>query len=293
MGAHVVMACRNMEKGEDAKTEIETKVEGAKLTLLGLDLADLQSVEEFVDNFNALNIPLHILINNAGIMAMPYRETADGFEMQFGTNHLGHFHLTTLLKPKLIEGQPARVVVLSSVAHSFEGIHWKDISGKGTWYTGSTLSKWKAYGQSKTANLLFAVELNRRMHTEGLNITANAVHPGVIKTELFREVRGISGFVTSLGSFFYKTVPQGAATTVYVATAPELEGIGGKYFADCNEASAKAYATNPRYAGRLWNLSEEMIQKVRKPNEEGAQEVKEESKHEPEQSEHIKTNSNL
>uniref|UniRef100_A0A7S4M8J1 Uncharacterized protein n=1 Tax=Vannella robusta TaxID=1487602 RepID=A0A7S4M8J1_9EUKA len=248
-----------MQKGAEAKADIEKNDENAKLTLMKLDLANLQSIEAFVEEFNEKELPLHVLVNNAGIMAIPYKETANGFEMQFGTNHLGHFHLTTLLLPRLIEGQPARVVCLSSTAHKMDGIHWTDISGKGTWYGKGMSSRWNAYGQSKTANLLFAVELNRRMHNEGLKITANAVHPGVIKTELGRDLSGVEGLLITLGSPFLKSIPQGAATTVYVATAPELEGIGGKYFADCNEAVAKPYATNPRYAERLWKMSEEMV----------------------------------
>merc|ERR1712100_847698 len=141
MGAHVIMGCRNMEKAASAKAEIEKEVSNAQLTLFKLDLGNLQSVETFVERFNELNIPLHILINNAGIMAVPYRETANGFESQFGTNHLGHFHLATLLLPKLKEGQPSRVVCLSSTAHKMDGIHWKDLKGKGTWYSG-IMGRW-------------------------------------------------------------------------------------------------------------------------------------------------------
>ena len=129
------------------------------------------------------------------------------------------------------------------------------------------MGRWNAYGQSKTANLLFAVELNRRMHNEGLKITANAVHPGVIKTELARDLSGVEGVFMTLGSPFFKTIPQGAATSVYVATAPELEGIGGKYFADCNEEVPKPYANNPRYATKLWEISEELIANAPKANE--------------------------
>merc|ERR1712137_542719 len=265
MGANVIMACRNMEKGGEAKAEIEERVPNAQLTLLKLDLSSLDSIESFVNAFNEMSLPLHILINNAGVMAIPYQETVNKFEMQFGTNHLGHFHLTTLLIPKLKEAQPSRVVCLSSTAHKMEGIRWNDLSGKGTWYKGMT-GRWNAYGQSKTANLLFAVELNRRMHLEGLKITANAVHPGVIKTELGRDLGGFEKAMMTLGSPLMKTIPQGAATSIYVATAPELEGIGGKFFENCNEAVAKAWATNPSYAKRLWEMSEQMIQAAYRPD---------------------------
>lgn len=157
-----------------------------------------------------------------------------------------------------------------------DGIHWTDITGKGTWYKG-IMGRWNAYGQSKTANLLFAVELNRRMHAEGYNVTANAVHPGVINTELGRDLSGVEGIFLSLGAPFMKNVSQGAATSVYVATAPELEAIGGKYFADCNEEVAKPYATNPRYAARLWEMSEEMIKNARRGENVEEEEVKEEA----------------
>lgn len=278
MGAHVIMGCRNMEKAAQAKNEIESSVQSANLTLFKLDLGSLDSIEAFVENFNNLNIPLHILINNAGIMAVPYRETVDGFESQFGTNHIGHFHLTNLLLPKLKEGQPSRVVSLSSSAHKIDQIHWNDLKGKNTWYNGM-LGRWNAYGQSKTANLLFAVELNRRMHNEGLKITANAVHPGVIATELARDLSAFEQTMLVVGKPFTKSIPQGAATTIYVATAPELEGIGGKFYENSNESVAKPYATNPRYAERLWNLTVELIQKAKEEKEKkGKEEVVEESK---------------
>jgi len=265
MGAHVIIACRDVQKGEQAKKEIEDNDQNAKVTVIKLDLTDLDSIESFVREFEALDIPLHILINNAGVMAISnYTETKNGFEMQFGTNHLGHFHLTTLLLPKLKEGQPSRVVVLSSTAHKMGGIRFEDISGKGTWYRGF-MGGWNAYAQSKSANALFAVELNRRMHQEGLRITCNAVHPGVIQTELSRQMSKFSRMMFSLGAPFYKTIPQGAATTVYVATAPELDGIGGKYFEDVNETFPKEWVTNPSYAKQLWTISEDMIKNAPRP----------------------------
>ena len=161
------------------------------------------------------------------------------------------------------------------------GIRWSDMDGRNTWYKDGVLSRWNAYGQSKTADLLFAVELNRRMHAAGHKITANAVHPGVIHTELMRDLGSVDAFFMSLGKPFSKTVPQGAATTVFVATAPELEGIGGRYFADCNEETPRKYANNPQYASRLWEISEEMINKAPTAEEFAAQRQQQEEKEAP------------
>jgi len=277
-----------MKKAEEAKKEIEGLIKGAKLTLFHLDLSNLKSIESFVDEFNKLNIPIHIMINNAGIMAIPYKETANGFEMQFGTNHLGHFHLTNLLLPKLIEGQPSRVISLSSVAHKNYPIEFKDISGKGTWYQGMS-GKWKAYGQSKTANALFAVEFNRRMHKAGHQITCNAVHPGIISTELSRDLSLIEKVGFGGLSLFSKNIPQGAATSVYVATAPELEGIGGLYFEDCNQSTPKPHACNPVYAEKLWDLSKEMIANALKKLEEKSEVSEKSEESEKEDVSHVET----
>ena len=138
------------------------------------------------------------------------------------------------------------------------GIRWRDIRGRDSWYEGAK-GRWAAYGQSKTANILFAMEFNRRMHLEKYSITANAVHPGAIMTELARDLGSVESFFFSASKPFLKSIPEGAATTVYCATAPELEGIGGRYFADCNEEQPAPHASNLQYAQQLWTLSEEMV----------------------------------
>jgi NAD(P)-dependent dehydrogenase (short-subunit alcohol dehydrogenase family) len=261
-GANVIMACRSLERGQEAIEEIKKQHPDAKVHLLPLDLGSLKSVKEFAHEFDALKLPLHILICNAGIMATPFSQTPEGHELQFGTNHLGHFLLTKLLLPRLKEGQPSRVVVVSSTAHRFSGINFDDINGKGTWYTGSTYSKFKAYGQSKAANILFAIELDRRMRAQGLQITANALHPGAIKTNLQLHVQDSNVVKYSeklkLDTYFFKTIPQGAATSVYVACSPSIEGIGGRYFSDSNLAVPATHACDPNVARRLWDVSEEM-----------------------------------
>jgi len=259
-GANVIMACRSLDRGEEALQDIKKEHENAKVQVMKLDLGHLKTVKEFVNEFDKLDIPLHILICNAGIMALPYSETPEGNEMQFGTNHLGHFLLTKLLMPRLKQGAPSRVIAVSSAAHRFSQIMFDDIKGKGTWYSDGMIGKFKAYGQSKTANILFAVELDRRMRNEGIAITANALHPGAIKTNLQSHIKEsmMTKVADKAGNYFFKSIPQGAATSVFCAVSPNIEGIGGRYFSDSNLAVPTAYATDPIAAKKIWDLSEEL-----------------------------------
>lgn len=255
--ATVVMCCRSMDKGEKAVQGILAKDAEAKLSLQQLDLASLASVRKAAEELNEKLGQIDVLINNAGIMATPYGTTKDGIEQQLGTNHIGHFLFTNLLLDKVRAAGPgARIVNLSSSAHNMCGVHFDDISGKGTWAQ-SFMGKWKAYGQSKTANILFSVELAKRLKDEG--ITVNACHPGVIATNLTQYMSAPERAFASLASVFYKTTGQGAATTVYLATAPEVAEITGKYFADCNLLEAKAYAMDEENAKKLWEVSEQII----------------------------------
>jgi NAD(P)-dependent dehydrogenase (short-subunit alcohol dehydrogenase family) len=198
-------------------------------------------------------------------MACPEARTRDGFELQFGTNHLGHFLLTNLLVPALLRGAAARIVSVSSRGHQQSPVRFDDLA-----FEREPYDKWAAYGQSKTANVLFAVELERRLGGRGVH--ANAVHPGVIPTDLarhmvpedFEHVRRRSG-----GAMTLKTVEAGAATSVYAATAPELAGRGGLYLEDCHVAGVnddpearegvRSYALDPAAAARLWTVSEELV----------------------------------
>eukprot|EP01104_Vermistella_antarctica_P013499 TRINITY_DN4092_c0_g1_i1.p1 TRINITY_DN4092_c0_g1~~TRINITY_DN4092_c0_g1_i1.p1 ORF type:complete len:337 (-),score=73.64 TRINITY_DN4092_c0_g1_i1:92-1048(-) len=254
-GATVYMGCRNAEKTQGVIDKIVKSTGNEDIHIIVMDLADLESVRNAAAEFKAKDIPLHILINNAGIMACPYSTTKDGFEMQIGTNHFGHFVLTNELRDSLRRGGPgARVVVLSSRAHHSGGVDLNDIN----WETRS-YDRTGAYAQSKSANILFAVELNRQFAEEGAGVTVNAVHPGVIDTELSRHW-GMAQFFYSIAKPFLKSIPQGAATTVYCAVAEELDGVGGKYFADCNEAPAKVYAVDPEIAKKFWTASFELMQ---------------------------------
>ncbi|KAK4480949.1 hypothetical protein RD792_011809 [Penstemon davidsonii] len=260
--AHVVIAARNVEAANKAKQLILKDNENARIDVLKLDLASLKSVKDFADNFIALNLPLNILINNAGIMFCPYQLSEDGIEMQFATNHLGHFYLTNLLLDKMKEtatstGIEGRIVNLTSVAHlrTYEGgIRFEKINEE------SSYNEKRAYGQSKLANLLHANELSRHLRAEGVNITVNSVHPGLIMTNLYSYFGVLmSRIVKFMTYILWKDVPQGAATTCYVALHPSLKGVTGKYFLDCNEYEPSSFAEDEVLAKRLWDFSNKLV----------------------------------
>ncbi len=250
VGARVVGAARDLDKAR-------TALGGLDVELVELDLADLESVRTAAKQVLTSYDGLDLLINNAGVMAPPLRRTAQGFELQLGTNHLGHFVLTTELLPLLRPG--ARVVNVSSRGHLRSGMRWDDPH-----FRASEYDKWVAYGQSKTANVLFTVELEKRFAPQGIH--AYALHPGVIMTELSRHLTADDS--ASLGKrltgLALKTVEQGAATTIYAAVAPELEGRGGLYLEDCHvadetpgdgSAGYAPWAMHPEEAARLWEWS--------------------------------------
>jgi NAD(P)-dependent dehydrogenase (short-subunit alcohol dehydrogenase family) len=261
-GAEVTRAVRNREAGERTAEDIIATTGNKKVLVAPLDLADPASIASLVAAWDG---PLHILINNAGVMASPEMRTPEGWEMQFATNHLGHFALASGLRRALAAAGPARVVSVSSSAHLRSPVVFEDIHFRKRPY-----EPWAAYGQSKTANVLFAVEATMRWAGDG--ITVNALMPGAIQTKLQRYVtdeeldrlRAQSGG----GGPAWKTPEQGAATSVLVATSPLLEGVGGRYFEDCNEAGlhqpdtrrgVAAYALDHDAAERLWHVSEEML----------------------------------
>ena len=261
-GAEVTLAVRDTAAGE--RTAADIAAAGTAIHVGRLDLADQASVAAFVAGWSG---PLHLLINNAGVMALPDLQlTPEGWEMQFATNHLGHFALALGLHDALAAAGDARIVSLSSVGHMRSPVIFDDLN-----FTSRPYDPWLAYGQSKTANILFAVEATRRWAGEG--ITANAVHPGSILTNLARHMdRAALADLRASGAFRFKTLEQGAATSVLVATSPQLEGVGGRYFEDCNEAEVvdpsgpgfvasgvAAYALDPGNATRLWDVSLRML----------------------------------
>ncbi|MEU1997214.1 SDR family NAD(P)-dependent oxidoreductase [Nocardia gamkensis] len=261
-GAEVTLAVRNLEAGRRTAADIAGTTGNERVLVASLDLSDQASVAAFVAGWDG---PLHMLINNAGVMAAPLTRTPQGWEMQFATNHLGHFALATGLHGALAAAGGARVVSVSSSAHHRSPVVFDDIHFERRPY-----DPWSAYGQSKTANVLFAVEATRRWAEDG--ITANALMPGGIRTNLQRHVSDeeLAQLRAAAGGarMMWKTPEQGAATSVLVATSPLLDGVGGRYFEDCGEAevgalSARngvaAYALDPDAAARLWRVSSEML----------------------------------
>jgi NAD(P)-dependent dehydrogenase (short-subunit alcohol dehydrogenase family) len=265
-GARVTLTARDLPKGREVAESIRKSTGNDRIEVMALALDDPRSVREFASAFLAKKAPLTALINNAGVMACPLARTPQGYEMQFATNHLGHFLLTCLLAPALTQGAPSRVVSVSSRGHRFSPVVFEDIHFERRAY-----DKWSSYGQSKTANVLFAVELDRRLRAAG--VRANGLHPGAIVTELGRhltpeDIQQLQARSPG-GRMEWKTVPSGAATSTWAATAPELEGRGGLYLEDCHvaalrtspedEGGVEAWALDAAAAEKLWRVSEEMI----------------------------------
>lgn len=270
-GAQVTLAVRDVAAGERTAADIGSTSGRSDLEVVRLDLADLVSVDEFVGAWTG---PLHILVNNAGVMDSPHGRTAQGWETQFGTNHLGHFALATGLHDALAAPGDARIVAVSSSGHAASPIVFDDL-----FFERRPYDPGLAYGQSKTANVLFTVEATRRWAQDG--ITANALMPGGIWTPLQRhwspEKRAAaeqqSRQAESAGLFHMKTPEQGAATSVFLATSTVVTGIGGRYFEDCQEAEGVdqvqgvhgvlPHALDPVAAARLWEVSEELLATAR------------------------------
>ncbi|BBG98308.1 NAD(P)-binding Rossmann-fold superfamily protein [Prunus dulcis] len=289
-GAHVIMGVRNMAAGKDVKEAIVKEIPTAKIDAIELDLSSLSSVRKFASEFNSSGRPLNILINNAGIMATPFMLSKDNIELQFATNHVGHFLLTNLLldtmkKTARKSSKEGRIVNVSSEAHRYpyrEGIRFDKINDP------SGYSSFAAYGQSKLANILHANELAKRLKEDGADITANSLHPGAIVTNLFRHNSTISGkpftsarklheekgnfdeeapifillvfwfdagLVNLLGRAVLKSVQQGAATTCYVALHPQVKGVTGEYFSDSNLAKPRPQGQDLDLAKKLWDFS--------------------------------------
>lgn len=266
-GATVVAAVRDTAKANKALAEAGV-APGDRVRVAEVDLASLASVRTFTDHFASSCDRLHLLIANAGVMACPHGLTVDGFETQFGTNHLGHFVLVNRLVPLLLAGAPSRVVFLSSSGHRGGNVDLADPNFETTPY-----NPWVAYGRSKTANVLFAVELDRRLRDRG--VRACAVHPGRIETELFRHLdEQAAAFVAAATKDGppAKSLAAGAATTVWAAVVAGADEVGGRYAEDCTVAqmvdgtlaSARMggvmpYALDPEGAAALWTRSEELV----------------------------------
>lgn len=267
-GAEILVPARDAAKAKDALKPI-----AGKISIATLDLSDLSSVRKFAGDVVAAGKPLHLLINNAGVMACPETRVGKGWELQFGTNHIGHFVLTNALAPLLKKANGARVVCLSSTGHKISPIRWDDVH-----FTREPYNKWTAYGQSKTANALFARDLNRRMKGDG--VEAFSVHPGGIVTPLQRHLDreemialgwlGPDGELSEMAKAMFKTPEQGASTTIWAATSAMLAGKGGVYCENCNIAKlagpdaprwadVQPYACDNEFAARLWTETEKML----------------------------------
>jgi NAD(P)-dependent dehydrogenase (short-subunit alcohol dehydrogenase family) len=274
-GAQVVGTARDLNKAKAATGRVRDEAaKGGGLELVELDLASLKSVRACADALVAAGKPFDLVIANAGVMACPKGETADGFETQFGTNHLGHFVLVNRIASLMKRG--SRLVNLSSAGHRFSDVDLEDPNFERTRYT-----EFGAYGRSKTANILFAVEFDRR-HT-GDGVRATAVHPGGIQTELGRHMTAearqqltdrlvqinAANAAAGLPPFTYKSIPQGAATSVWAGVVAPVDQVGGRYCEDCHVAElvegaelmggVRAYALDPDHAKALWAKSEEMV----------------------------------
>ena len=270
-GADVVGAARDLTKAKAATAGVRAGASGGGLELVELDLASLDSVRVCANALIDAGKPFDLVIANAGVMACPYGKTADGFETQFGTNHLGHFVLVNRIASLMKPG--SRLVNLSSAGHRYSDVVLDDPNFERTPY-----DPWAAYGRSKTANILFAVEFDRRHKANG--VRATAVHPGGIHTELSRHIgdEGIKQLIERVNAqtraagepdFKFKTIPQGAATSVWAGVVAAANDVGGRYCEDCHvaeiepdaakRAGVKPYALNPETAKALWAKSEEMV----------------------------------
>jgi NAD(P)-dependent dehydrogenase (short-subunit alcohol dehydrogenase family) len=271
-GAHVILSGRDATKLSAAADQIAEQT-GAKVDTLVADLSSLASIRAAGEDARERFSHIDILINNAGVMAAPLGRTEDGFETQFGTNHLGHFQLTKKLMPLIEEGERQRIVNLSSRGHHFGGVDFADPN-----YERREYDKWRSYGQSKTANILFTRGLEDRFGRKGVH--SYAVHPGGIQTNLGRHmtdkdrewmlerIKRMAAETPGDQPQGFKTIPQGAATSCWAATAEELEGKGGVYCEDCHVAEqnddnptggVRSYALDKGNADRLWALSEELL----------------------------------
>nr|CAI5817404.1 unnamed protein product [Callosobruchus analis] len=264
-GARVIMACRNAQLAEEAAKDIKESCKGksnlGELVVVKLDLSSLQSVKNCAKEIIAKERRIDLLVNNAGVMMCPYSKTKDGFEMQMGTNHLGHFLFTMLLLPTICKSTPARIVNVSSLAHELSSrIDFSDLNWEKRRY-----SSIGAYEQSKLANVLFTKELSRRLRENKINdVNVYTLHPGVIKTELGRHlsrtfVPGLSTLFSLCTALFFKSVEQGAQTTIYCALHDDCAHDSGLYYKDCEVAKPSKLADDTELAEELWNTSWKLV----------------------------------
>ncbi|XP_017107883.2 retinol dehydrogenase 12-like [Drosophila bipectinata] len=248
-GGTVIMACRNIEKANQAREEIVSATNNPNVCVRKLDLGSMDSIRQFAEGFKKEKDNLHVLINNAGVMGLPRTLTKDGFEMQMGINHMGHFLLTHLLLDVLKKTAPSRIVNVSSVSHERGTIKMDDLNSE------KSYSRFGAYEQSKLANVLFTRELAKRL--EGTGVTVNALHPGAVDTDIVDSLPSAMKFIAKPAMWmFFKTPKSGAQTSLYAALDPELEKVTGKYFCDCKPKEVSSAAKDEKTAKFLWTESQ-------------------------------------
>ena len=253
-GARVILACRNVPKAQQVAEEILKKTGSNKVIVKELDLASLKSVRSFAHDINETEDRLDILINNAGVMRCPYWKTEDGFEMQFGVNHLGHFLLTNLLLGLLQRSQPSRIINVSSLAHTRGKIRFDDLQSEQDYHPG------QAYSQSKLANVLFTRELSKKL--DDTDVIVTSLHPGVVKTELGRHLSLAKSILariifSPLVWLIFKTPWQGAQTTIHCAVSDDVES--GLYYSDCKPKEVAEQGRDDAVAKKLWEVSADLV----------------------------------
>jgi len=245
VNATIVMLCRNKEAGEIAQKEIIEESGNKKIDLLLCDLSSQEQIRSFVDEFKQKYQNLNVLINNAGVMASKRKLSVDGYEMNFAVNHLAPFLLTNLLLDMLKMSAPSRIINVSSGAHKMAKIDFDDLQSENKKHR-----LFRVYGVSKLALMLFSYELSRKL--DGTGVTVNTVHPGVVNTNLGRDM---SKFGRRFGKLFFKNPEKGAETSIFLASSPEVEGITGKYYIKKQQQESSNESYNEDYAKRLWEIS--------------------------------------
>ncbi|EFM11957.1 short-chain dehydrogenase/reductase SDR [Paenibacillus curdlanolyticus YK9] len=247
-GASLILACRDTAKGEEVRQEIVRSTGNDRIDLLRLDLASFASIRTFAAEVNRSYDKLDVLVNNAGIMMNEWTPTAEGLETIMGVNHFGTFLLTGLLTDLLQASGCSRIVTVSSMAHRMYKLNVDDLHAKHNYLPS------RAYGQSKLANILFTYELARRLNGSG--VTANCLHPGIVKTSFAKRLTGLEMLSFAALKPFMISVEKGAATSVFLASSPEVEGVSGRYFIRCKEARSSKLSHNAQLAKALWEESE-------------------------------------
>ncbi|XP_076051916.1 retinol dehydrogenase 13-like isoform X2 [Oratosquilla oratoria] len=251
--ARVIMACRDLEKCKEARKDIVLDTKNKKVACWVCDLASQESIRNFAKRNITEESRLDILVNNAGVMRCEQSVTKEGIELQLGTNHMGHFLLTNLLLNKLKESAPSRIINVSSVAHTRGKINFEDLNSANNYDAAD------AYAQSKLANILFTLELAQRL--KGTGVTSNAVHPGIVNTDLSRHMSIAKSWIAAVFArpilwLFLKTPRQGAQTTIYAALSQDLQAVSGKYYSNQEETELSKDAQDMAAARRLWAISE-------------------------------------